>query len=177
MTALINASTSSGVVVTSDTSGSLAFQSNGTTIMTVASTGVSTQVGAPCFSAVCDGTQSISSSTYVKILFATEAFDTNNNFASSTFTPTVAGYYQLNSYVNTQTGSGTGESLVVLYKNGSAYRRGTDTKSDNYGKGVNAIVYANGTTDYFEIYFYQGSGSTLTANNVCYFDGAMIRSA
>lgn len=40
MTASINASTSSGVVVTSDTSGSLAVQSNGTTQLTVASTGV-----------------------------------------------------------------------------------------------------------------------------------------
>ena len=39
MTALINADTSSGVVITSDTSGSLALQSAGTTQFTVASTG------------------------------------------------------------------------------------------------------------------------------------------
>jgi hypothetical protein len=39
MTASINASTSSGVVVTSDTSGALAVQSNGTTQFTVDSTG------------------------------------------------------------------------------------------------------------------------------------------
>jgi hypothetical protein len=44
MTALINASTSSGVVVTSDTSGSLALQSNGTTKFTVASTGAYGQI-------------------------------------------------------------------------------------------------------------------------------------
>ena len=40
MTATINASTSSGVIVTSDTSGSLAIQSNGTTIATASSTGL-----------------------------------------------------------------------------------------------------------------------------------------
>ena len=40
MTATINASTSSGVIVTSDTSGSLAIQSNGTTIATAGSTGL-----------------------------------------------------------------------------------------------------------------------------------------
>jgi hypothetical protein len=40
MTASINASTSSGVVVTSDTSGNLDFQSNGTTIATVSSSGL-----------------------------------------------------------------------------------------------------------------------------------------
>ena len=44
MTASINASTSSGVVVTSDTSGSLALQSNGTTKFTVASTGAYGQI-------------------------------------------------------------------------------------------------------------------------------------
>jgi hypothetical protein len=40
MTASINASTSSGVIVTSDTSGSLAIQSNGTAVATVSSTGI-----------------------------------------------------------------------------------------------------------------------------------------
>ena len=44
MTASINASTSSGVVVTSDTSGSLAVQSNGTTKFTVDSTGAYGQI-------------------------------------------------------------------------------------------------------------------------------------
>ena len=40
MTASINASTSSGIVQTADTSGELALQSNGTTKLTVSSTGV-----------------------------------------------------------------------------------------------------------------------------------------
>ena len=40
MTATINASTSSGIVQTADTSGELALQSNGTTKLTVSSTGV-----------------------------------------------------------------------------------------------------------------------------------------
>jgi hypothetical protein len=44
MTASINASTSSGVALTSDTSGALALQSNGTTQFTVDSTGAYGQV-------------------------------------------------------------------------------------------------------------------------------------
>jgi hypothetical protein len=40
MTASLNASTTSGVVLTSDTSGNLALQSNGTTIATAQSTGL-----------------------------------------------------------------------------------------------------------------------------------------
>jgi hypothetical protein len=44
MTATINASTSSGIVQTADTSGDLALQSNGTTKLTVSSTGAYGQV-------------------------------------------------------------------------------------------------------------------------------------
>jgi hypothetical protein len=40
MTATLNASTSSGVILTSDTSGTLAFQSNGSTIASVGSSGM-----------------------------------------------------------------------------------------------------------------------------------------
>lgn len=40
MSTILNASTSSGLVQTADTSGTLEFQSNGTTMLTVLSTGV-----------------------------------------------------------------------------------------------------------------------------------------
>jgi hypothetical protein len=56
MTASINASTSSGVVVTSDTSGSLALQSNGTTKFTVASTGAYGQITSGTAAASTSGT-------------------------------------------------------------------------------------------------------------------------
>jgi hypothetical protein len=80
MTTTINASQTAGVVVTSDTSGSLAFQSNGTTIMTVASTGVSTQVGAPAFNAYVGNAFSCSAGASTKIQFNTKNFDTANCF-------------------------------------------------------------------------------------------------
>ena len=47
----------------------------------------------PAFSAYQSSAQTLSSNTATKLTFTTEEFDTNNNFASSTFTPTVAGYY------------------------------------------------------------------------------------
>ena len=49
----------------------------------------------PAFSAYQSTLQSFSSNTVTKVLFQTEEYDTNSNFASSRFTPTVAGYYQL----------------------------------------------------------------------------------
>ena len=43
------------------------------------------------------------------------------------------------------------------------------------------LVYANGTTDYFEVSAYQASGSSKNNNTTssanCYFSAAMIRSA
>jgi hypothetical protein len=56
MTALINASTSSGLITTGDTSGSLALQSNGTTQFTVSSTGVYGQLKSATAQASTSGT-------------------------------------------------------------------------------------------------------------------------
>jgi len=44
------------------------------------------------------------------------------------------------------------------------------------------LVYANGTSDYFEIYVQQTSGSSVTvtavnATNITWFNGAMVRGA
>jgi hypothetical protein len=180
MSTIINATTTNGVVIQPDNSGSLALQSNGTTIMTVGSTGVSTQVGAPAFSAYPSGTLSISNSTNTKILFQTEEFDTNNNFASSTFTPTVAGYYQLSTLVGT-TAVITSEAIISIYKNGSVYKYLADPYASSIAMlGGSCLVYANGTTDYFEVYMVQYSGSSRTissSSQVVWFQGAMVRSA
>jgi hypothetical protein len=47
----------------------------------------------PAFNAIRVGNQTVSASTYTKVTYTAENFDTNNCFASSTFTPNVAGYY------------------------------------------------------------------------------------
>jgi hypothetical protein len=116
-----------------------------------------------------------------------EEFDTNSNFASSRFTPTVAGYYQLNSEVRLDGTSGTGEMMIVIWKNGSEYKRGTNQSgtleaSNFWAMQVSSLVYANGSTDFFEIYVQQGSGSSVTvtavnAVNITWFNGYMVRGA
>lgn len=60
MTATINASTSSGIVQTADTSGELALQSNGTTKLTVSSSGVN--IGQMNGGAITSGTAQASTS-------------------------------------------------------------------------------------------------------------------
>ena len=182
MASTINATTSSGIVTTADNTGNLALQANGTTIMTVTSTGVTTQVGAPAFSAYAGSAQSTTSNVYTKVQFPNEEFDTNNNFDSSTnyrFTPTVAGYYQLN--VSVSVNGAAVRFAVQIYKNGSAYKMLSDisTSTPNAISG-GAVVYFNGSTDYVEIYANQVSGSGFYSNSTTvftWFNGSFIRSA
>ena len=135
----------------------------------------------PAFSAYQSSAQSISGSTYTKLQFQTEEFDTNNNFDSSTnyrFTPTVAGYYQLTGGFNGTANVTSGQLLV--YKNGSQFKY-----LANPGGGTNAggvwgtvLVYANGSTDYFEMWGYTTTGQNANASSqLTYFQGCMVRSA
>jgi hypothetical protein len=145
-------------------------------------------VNGPAFSAYAEATlQTISNSTLTKVLFQTEEFDTNSNYASSRFTPTVEGYYQLNAEVRLDGASGTGEMMIMLYKNGAGYKRGTNQQGTQiaanfWAMQVSSVVYANGTSDYFEIYVQQGSGGSVSVTAVdnsaiTWFNGCMIRGA
>jgi cytoskeletal protein CcmA (bactofilin family) len=145
-------------------------------------------VNGPAFSAYANSTgQTITSGSQQKVLFQTEEFDTDNCFASSRFTPTVEGYYQLNAMVRLDGSFGTGETMIVLWKNGAEYKRGWNASGVNWASSfgamtVSALVYANGSTDYFEIYVQQTSGGSMTVtavNNtaITWFNGCMVRGA
>jgi hypothetical protein len=145
-------------------------------------------VNGPAFSAYATNTlQTITSGSQQKVLFQVEEFDTDNCYASSRFTPTVAGYYQLNAEVRLDGASGTGEMMLVIWKNGSEYKRGTNQSgtqiaSNFWAMQVSSLVYANGTGDYFEIYVQQGSGGNLSVTavnspNITWFNGSMVRGA
>lgn len=134
----------------------------------------------PAFSAYQTITQSISNSTATKVTFDVEEYDTNNNFSSSRFTPTVAGYYQVNS--NVGWGFTTGLALVDIYKNGSLYKYGSFSTGTAIGcsASCSALVYMNGTTDYLEIFTFQLTGlsnNTTAASYATYFQASMVRSA
>ena len=172
----INASTSAGLVMTSDLSGVLTLQQNG---VALPNGGV-----APAFSAYQSTAQTLSASTTTKIQFQTEEFDTANCFDSTTnyrFTPTVAGYYQVNSFI--YCGNVTGQFSLFLYKNGGNYKRLQIGPANAGGAsaGGGAIVYLNGTTDYIEIYGNQGSATsqtiTFALSDLVYFQACLVRGA
>jgi hypothetical protein len=132
----------------------------------------------PAFSYYQSSTQTLSSGVTTKLTFTTSEFDTTGGmYASSRFTPTVAGYYQVSGGLQVATAA----TIIVLYiyKNGSNYKQlissNPSTLSGGYGS---ALVFLNGSTDYIEIYANLTTGQALnaTAPNV-YFQAAMMRTA
>jgi hypothetical protein len=135
---------------------------------------------APAFSAYANANLTVPNSTNTKVLFQVEEWDTNNNFSSSTFTPTVAGYYQLNAQISWSAANNS-RNVIYLFKNGSLYKVGNDLSgANNVSLCLSSQVYANGTTDYFEIYCVQITGGSVTLANAQYntwFNGSLVRPA
>ena len=137
----------------------------------------------PAFSAYADGTtQTLTDLTYNKVLFQTEEFDTNSNFASSRFTPTVPGYYQINAQVLLGLSAIT-TAQVSVFKNGATFKEGTRMllSGSSNALAVSALVYLNGSTDYVEAYVAPSGSSPniLGGGNqqINYFQGSMTRGA
>lgn len=159
------------------------------TVLSTATAGV--PVNGPAFSAYANASQTVSSNTHTKIALTVEDFDTNSNFDSTTnyrFTPTVAGYYQLNAKFYLAGTVSTAQIVLQVYKNGSAYERFIDsnpsaTLSVNgyIITGASTLMYMNGSTDYVELYgYYFGGTSTFNttgATTTSRFSGSMVRSA
>jgi len=119
----------------------------------------------PAFEAYLSSTQSVSDGVTTKVNIDTENFDTNNNFASSRFTPTVAGKYFVYGSVVGYAGAVTDlvANQAMIYKNGSYYAGGETNYNGNFiQRGydtVSTIVEMNGSSDYVELYGYVNGNS------------------
>jgi hypothetical protein len=136
----------------------------------------------PIFAATNATSQSVTTATATKVTLGAEIYDSNSNFASSRFTPTVAGYYQIN---GTLRGNATNlvNCTVMLYVNGAEYRRGgtlnVAAASAAETVTVSEVIYFNGTTDYVELWgIVAGTTPTFAFVDVaqaCAFSGHFIR--
>ena len=139
----------------------------------------------PAFSAYPSADQIPSASTWTKLSsIDTEYFDTNSNFASSRFTPTVAGYYQVNAQLGLDYGASYNAGVIgtAIYKNGSLYAWNRFTSGvSGYLYGIvtcTTLVYLNGSTDYIEMYGYNANASPVfKAGGQTLFSGSMVRGA
>jgi hypothetical protein len=137
----------------------------------------------PAFSAYNSGTQNLTTSTWTKATLGLEYFDTNNNFDSTTnyrFTPTVAGYYQLNGAGFLQSASNNISFIAIaFYKNGGTTTTygsyGTIPNNNAAGVVISDLIYFNGSSDYVEMYIYATGTSPFTST--MRLSGSMVRSA
>jgi hypothetical protein len=143
-------------------------------------------VGNPTFSAFGNTTQNISTATFTKVTFGSEDYDTNGNFASSAFTPTVAGYYQLNLKLTANGATSITRVIAEFRKNGDGTINGrcldiTAALSTLTILSATNIMYFDGSSDYCEIFVYLdgvGQMSVSSADkNTTFFQGSMIRRA
>ena len=155
------------------------------TVITTGSTAAVTQgmlasgvVGnGPAFGAYSNVATSLSAGVSTKILFQVEEFDTDSNFSSSRFTPSVAGYYQINSGVQF---NGTTTASIAIHKNGSLFKYGNYMGASGTFSIVviSSLLYLNGTSDYVEIYCNSSATlSTSPSQAGSYFNGFLARAA
>jgi hypothetical protein len=197
---------SAGLKYSSDSSGVLALQTNGTTAVSISTAQVATFAQAPvlpaasipqaalaagvagngpAFFAYSANTTTLTAATDVKIILDTELFDTNSNYSTvnSRFTPTVAGYYQVNGVMTVNFWNST-ILACYIFKNGASYCAGNTAYPQTVGgvrSVVSSLVYMNGTTDYIEMYGFNFNAITsnvVTANQAqTNFSASLVRSA
>ena len=166
---------------------------SGTATMTIGSTNTTTialksgatltnfPANTPAFQCFRASNQTIAASTYVKIEFDTEDYDTDgcyNNTSgtvtlngistpSYSFAPNVAGKYLIGGAVNANTSTDFDAFIVAVFKNGTQVNRVLNSNRHFDSAMTSFIVTANGTSDYFDIrgYTEQSGGSTLQATD------------
>jgi hypothetical protein len=175
----------SSIVISGDTSGAITLAApavSGTNTATLpAATGTVMVSGAmPAFAAYSNQSTALSNQTPTKLQFNLTTFNLNSNYNTSTysFTPTVAGYYQISACFSP---ANNRNSNVSIYFNNSLLYTGSTSGGNFAGNGSNisCLIYFNGSTDHVECYgTVDGGSSTLyNANGWSWFQGVMVRAA
>jgi hypothetical protein len=136
----------------------------------------------PRFGANKNGTNqtAIATGVFTKVTFTTEEYDETNAFASSTFTPQAVGRCQLDAAVTWTAAVDQTQLIISIYRSGAAYKsrqyqaNGTGTQT----VAISALCDSRNTSETFEIYVRQSSGSNKDisgATDETYFMGTLIR--
>lgn len=131
--------------------------------------------------------QSFSANTWTKIQFNAETFDTDSCFDSTTnyrFTPTKAGYYQINMGATFSGANASTSKYLSIWKNANFYANifssaGSGTPGAGAAASGSDLIYCNGTTDYVEGYIYDSDAAARNAvagTQYTWLSGVWIRS-
>jgi hypothetical protein len=179
----------SSLIIRGDTSGAITLSAPnaaGDSTYTLPAVNGSVMVSGnmPAFSAYRSGSiQTFSATTWTKLLFNSEYFDTNNCYDTTNcrFTPNVAGYYLFNFTPLISASSSFTEVYTQIYKNGAGINQYalwslTSGTFNTIAPSTQTIVLMNGTSDYIEAYAYVGATSPQL-NTAGMFTGVLVRAA
>lgn len=136
-------------------------------------TAASALAATPAFSVHKNGTnQTVAQNTDVKLTWSAEGFDTNTNFVSDRFTPTVAGKYLI---VLSAQCAQAGACMPSIYMNGVLVARSAITDF-NIGQTAqaSAILDMNGSSDFVEAFINSSSNVIIGTATQTYFSGMQL---
>lgn len=132
----------------------------------------------PAFSGIANSVVALPVSTFTKLLFQQEEYDTAGAYdpVLSRFQPAVPGYYQISAAFSVATTAGN--MAIALYKNGAIYRHSMAINTNAVALCASSLIFLNGTTDFVEV-FGNSSVAQNTSNNgtLTWFNGFLARAA
>lgn len=140
----------------------------------------------PSFAAYNNAATTLTAASWTKVKMDTKEFDHGTYYDAATnyrYTPGKAGTYSISAEVwtNSTNVNATTQYTLGLYKNGSVIKYSTlcpGMTGTGTGQSCTILVVMNGSTDYLEVFFYNGNGAlNLTTNNsslVTFWSGTWI---
>ena len=168
-----------GIIFYNHSDNSLTIRNNATDHMVIDSTGAVTKPLQPAFNVLVGSTQTFTANTNTTVVFVTERYDTNGDFASNTFTAPVTGKYLLSYgiyFMDVDTDMVYVQNEITT-SNRTYYNAFSTTGFDatnaywNLNQTVVADMDANDTA-VVKVYF--NAGSALRADGSSVFSGILI---
>ena len=168
-----------GIIFYDHSDNSLTIRNNATDHMVIDSTGAVTKPLQPAFNVLVGSTQTFTANTNTTVVFVTERYDTNGDFASNTFTAPVTGKYLLSYgiyFMDVDTDMNYVQNEITT-SNRTYYNAFSTTGFDatnaywNLNQTVVADMDANDTA-VVKVYF--NAGSALRADGSSFFSGALL---